>query len=262
MPIRIQCPKCGKKLTAKDELAGKNATCPDCKHVMVVPAALQVSHATPTTQSPSLPPVAAIGKASVPSASAPQKKRNLLPLYIGGGVAALCLVIVLVVIFAMSGRDASVAKSETAPKTESVPKPDFKKPEKSVVEKSAPVAPVRSRLTPVELIDQLNQEFDDFDKRDIEFNSGFPRLLAAWQADIESGRGNGPLPLYWRYSVKLTLDNIEKRLGKPERETLSDDKSGVFDSQGRPIKAKYVWYGKVGIGIAGGTPVSIKYEPK
>jgi WD40 repeat protein/predicted Ser/Thr protein kinase len=37
--IAFTCPGCGRKLTVKDELAGKNGTCPQCKRRVQVPAA-------------------------------------------------------------------------------------------------------------------------------------------------------------------------------------------------------------------------------
>jgi len=37
MSIGVQCPGCGKKLTAKDELAGKRVKCPACSLAVVVP---------------------------------------------------------------------------------------------------------------------------------------------------------------------------------------------------------------------------------
>ncbi|MGO9115374.1 MAG: hypothetical protein ACLP9L_39685 [Thermoguttaceae bacterium] len=126
MPISIQCPGCGKKLTAKDELAGKKATCPGCKKVLVIPTARPLSQPKPPAPAK---PATATAKPAVR-----RRKRNLLPLYIGGGVVVLCLAIVLMVIFSMSGGDRSVAKNtdlmpkaDTTHKTEARPAP---KPER------------------------------------------------------------------------------------------------------------------------------------
>jgi len=38
MPISVLCPKCQKKLTAPDAVAGKRAKCPHCGQVMMIPA--------------------------------------------------------------------------------------------------------------------------------------------------------------------------------------------------------------------------------
>ena len=119
MPISVQCPSCGKKLTAKDELAGKKATCPGCKRLLVIPAARPLSQ-------PKLPvPAATTYRAAYPR----RKKRDLLLWYIGGGVA-LCLAIVLVVIISISGGDRGIARNtepalqaDTTPKPETMPAP-------------------------------------------------------------------------------------------------------------------------------------------
>src|SRR5208282_4507142 len=117
MPISVQCPVCGKKLTAKDELAGKNATCPGCKEVLVIPAARPLSQ--PKSLAPATPAITL-------APTVRRRKRNLLPLYIGIGFT-LCLAIVLVVIFSMSGGDPSVAKStDPLPKTDSTAKAEAK----------------------------------------------------------------------------------------------------------------------------------------
>src|SRR5262249_42659782 len=39
MSIRFNCPHCKKVLKVKDELAGKQAKCPACQHVLSIPAA-------------------------------------------------------------------------------------------------------------------------------------------------------------------------------------------------------------------------------
>jgi len=126
MPIGVQCPGCGKKLTAKDELAGKKATCPGCKKVLVIPAARPLSQPKP--------PVPAKPAAVTFKPAVRRRKRNLLPLYLGSGVI-LCLAIVLVVIFRMSGGDRNTAKitaplpkTDTTPKAEASPAPKAPEP--------------------------------------------------------------------------------------------------------------------------------------
>ena len=123
MPISVQCPSCGKKLTAKDELAGKKATCPGCKKLFVIPAARPLSQPKP------LAPAEPAATTTYRAAYRRRRKLNLLPWYIGGGIV-LCLTIVLVIIFSMSGGDRSIAKNtepvskaDTKPKSETKPAP-------------------------------------------------------------------------------------------------------------------------------------------
>ena len=37
MPIKMNCPSCGKTLSAPDAAAGKKAKCPSCGQIMTVP---------------------------------------------------------------------------------------------------------------------------------------------------------------------------------------------------------------------------------
>ena len=41
MPIPFSCQQCGRNLRVKDELAGMQIYCPDCKGVLIVPRADQ-----------------------------------------------------------------------------------------------------------------------------------------------------------------------------------------------------------------------------
>jgi predicted RNA-binding Zn-ribbon protein involved in translation (DUF1610 family) len=54
MPISVLCPKCRKKLTAPDALAGKRAKCPHCGQVMMLPES--AGPAPGPTPGPSGPP--------------------------------------------------------------------------------------------------------------------------------------------------------------------------------------------------------------
>ena len=49
MPISTQCPGCGKKLTAKNELAGRRVGCPGCGQAIVIPATRQAQPAAATS---------------------------------------------------------------------------------------------------------------------------------------------------------------------------------------------------------------------
>jgi hypothetical protein len=37
MPIQFDCPSCGKKVKAPDNMVGKKAQCPSCKSILVIP---------------------------------------------------------------------------------------------------------------------------------------------------------------------------------------------------------------------------------
>ena len=55
MPIEFRCHQCGKLLRVGDETAGKQAKCPSCGAVQMIPAA------SPAPEMPSPPPFAAPG---------------------------------------------------------------------------------------------------------------------------------------------------------------------------------------------------------
>jgi len=68
MPIHVRCPNCENRLTAKDTLAGKHASCPVCKTTITVPTADSVPSPAPRPNvSPVKPATAATGsRASSP----------------------------------------------------------------------------------------------------------------------------------------------------------------------------------------------------
>lgn len=49
MSIEFECPQCGKRLRVKDESAGKKASCPACRTIMIVP---EVEHSEPEDPPP------------------------------------------------------------------------------------------------------------------------------------------------------------------------------------------------------------------
>jgi hypothetical protein len=51
MPITLSCPACEKPIKVRDELAGKKARCPSCKHVFPVPALTNPNEASPAAAS-------------------------------------------------------------------------------------------------------------------------------------------------------------------------------------------------------------------
>ena len=55
MPIKMNCPSCGKTLSAPDAAAGKKAKCPACGQVMTVPEV--VHEAEPVGVGGAAPPV-------------------------------------------------------------------------------------------------------------------------------------------------------------------------------------------------------------
>ncbi|HBO45926.1 MAG TPA: hypothetical protein DD670_18795 [Planctomycetaceae bacterium] len=52
MPISVLCPKCRKKLSAPDAMAGKRAKCPHCGQLMQLPAPRQPDQAGQTSAAP------------------------------------------------------------------------------------------------------------------------------------------------------------------------------------------------------------------
>ena len=55
MPIPFSCGQCGRKLRVKDELAGKQIYCPDCKSMLSVPYADQGATAVQESPAEALP---------------------------------------------------------------------------------------------------------------------------------------------------------------------------------------------------------------
>jgi hypothetical protein len=102
MSISIQCPQCEKKLKAKDESAGKRVKCPACGESIPVPAGQPVAAGKPPR--PSAAKSAAPRKAEPKPTRqpAPQSRRVRWPWY-AGGTAGLCIVAVVVAVFAMPG---------------------------------------------------------------------------------------------------------------------------------------------------------------
>jgi hypothetical protein len=125
MSISVECPGCKRQLKAKDELAGKRVKCPGCGQLLVVPRVPSASpQASPTTtaarksvpgrsRQPTVPPV-------------PHGRPVRSPWYLGGGAAALCILAVLVVIFALPGKDRTPDKDESVALRPHEPKPETK----------------------------------------------------------------------------------------------------------------------------------------
>ena len=147
MSISVQCPSCEKKLKAKDELAGKRVKCPNCAQLVVVPSVCSAPlQPTPPNPSPRKSPPRSGHEAT--ASPAPQSRPVRWPWYAGGGAAFLCVLAIVISIFAMPGKDRTTAKNEMAvvtppeskpepkperkaePKPEPEPKPPEEKPEK------------------------------------------------------------------------------------------------------------------------------------
>ncbi len=95
MPISVQCPGCGKKLKAKDELAGKRVKCPSCGQVLGIPLPLgrPDSPAKPA-QTPSESLVQAVARGDASEIAGFIDKQNFTVIEVseasdGGGKAAL-----------------------------------------------------------------------------------------------------------------------------------------------------------------------------
>ena len=59
MPISLSCQQCGRNLRVKDELAGMQIYCPDCKGILTVPRAneaIRAEVAAPLEVLPAEPP--------------------------------------------------------------------------------------------------------------------------------------------------------------------------------------------------------------
>jgi predicted RNA-binding Zn-ribbon protein involved in translation (DUF1610 family) len=55
MPIQFDCPACGKRTQAPDEMAGRSARCPLCKEVIEVPLPAYGAGASPAAAAPTPP---------------------------------------------------------------------------------------------------------------------------------------------------------------------------------------------------------------
>ncbi len=117
MAIVFQCPYCGHKLRAPDQVAGQQARC-KCGRAVAVPSvgSPQITRSPAAAARPNLlggsPPANRGRPASTPSRVQPVK-RSLWPWYAGAGGAALCLVAGAVVLFAMLGRGRTPADAGT-----------------------------------------------------------------------------------------------------------------------------------------------------
>lgn len=67
MPIEVTC-QCGKRLKAKDELAGRTVKCPNCQQPLKIPASQAAAPAAPTPVAPT--PVAPTPVAPAPAGDA------------------------------------------------------------------------------------------------------------------------------------------------------------------------------------------------
>ena len=75
--IHFQCSKCGKKLAAKDESAGKRVKCPACGQVLQAPAAEEAPRAPAAKAAPA--PALAPAKPEPPPPAAPRPKLAAVP---------------------------------------------------------------------------------------------------------------------------------------------------------------------------------------
>lgn len=88
MAIAVTC-SCGKKINAKDELAGKTVRCPACQSPLTIPGgAAQAIQEAPRLDDE---PDEAAGKKKKAKAGKSGKKKNNTMLLIGGGVGVLLL---------------------------------------------------------------------------------------------------------------------------------------------------------------------------
>ena len=120
MPTKVQCPACGKNLTAPDGLAGRRVKCPKCGQQFALnPATASAqSKVTPASSPgrPLAPPVVAgnVGRGATKIAG----RKRLIPIAIGA--AAVVILIAAGTIFAIRGgvnADEAIARAATAPPT-------------------------------------------------------------------------------------------------------------------------------------------------
>ena len=76
MPIHMQCPQCGRKLTAPDSAAGKRARCPQCQNVLTLPAA---SEAPTTAAVFEAEPVSAPTQAAAAPSTGSRREGGFIP---------------------------------------------------------------------------------------------------------------------------------------------------------------------------------------
>lgn len=93
MSTTVQCPGCGKKLKASDQLAGKRVKCPECGHVMVVPALAAIQKGVKSVQSVTPPPVASGVGSAVAAVPVPPRRRIRWPWAAAGGVGTVAIVV-------------------------------------------------------------------------------------------------------------------------------------------------------------------------
>lgn len=98
MSISVACPDCGKRLKARDELAGKKIKCPDCERVLLVAVAPPVAQQPAINPAPAAPPpLPKIAREQPPLPPVAQGRRVRWPWYVGGGVVALGALIAVIV---------------------------------------------------------------------------------------------------------------------------------------------------------------------
>ena len=71
MPIKMNCPSCGKTLTAPDTAAGKKAKCPACAATMIVPAGVYDAEEIGAASPEPAPPPAEYGTTDDPFGAFP-----------------------------------------------------------------------------------------------------------------------------------------------------------------------------------------------
>ena len=105
MPIRVECPSCGKRFKAPDRLAGKKARCNQCKNVVSIPEAAAESEEdfNVEPQEFQMDEAPERGTDLRAESAAPRKeaKRGLpkLPLVIGGVAVVVVVAVVLALLF-------------------------------------------------------------------------------------------------------------------------------------------------------------------
>jgi hypothetical protein len=71
MPIPLSCPSCNSKMTAPDRAAGREAKCPRCGKMLVVPTSVQIQLNKPASQEANPAPIPPVGKQPANQADSP-----------------------------------------------------------------------------------------------------------------------------------------------------------------------------------------------
>jgi ribosomal protein S27E len=109
MSVQLQCPGCGLKSKAADELAGKRVKCPSCGRAFLIPGASPAKLST-ESETP-IPAAVDAGSPDVAPSPLPRGPRTRAMYFLGG---AICLVLLTTVVWWTTSRGALDLSGEHA----------------------------------------------------------------------------------------------------------------------------------------------------